>query len=512
MRSPTLRASFLRPGELVVDCFAGGGGASTGIEAAIGRSPDIAINHSRVAIAMHRRNHPATRHFCEDVWKVDPKKACEGRPVGLAWFSPDCRHFSKAKGSKPVSKKIRGLAWTVTRWARAVQPRVIVVENVEEFQTWGPLRDDSKPDPKRAGETFRAWLGQLRRCGYRIEFRLLTAADYGAPTTRRRLFLVARRDDAPIVWPAATHGRGRARGWRPAAEVIDWSLPCPSIFDRRRPLKPATLRRIAEGLRRYVLECPRPFIVGITHTKSGTGRVQDSLEPLRTITTAKGGEFALVSPTLIQTGYGERPGQAPRVPGLGKPLGTVVAGGSKHALVAAFLSKHYGGAVGQPVDHALGTVTAKDHHSLSFAFLTKFFGTSTGSSMSEPLPTVTAGGGKGGGHLAEVRAFVVKYYGTGGQTQDLFSPLHTVTSKARFGLVTIQGEQFEIADIGLRMLAPHELFAAQGFPADYEISVVDGKRLSKTEQIALAGNSVPPPVAEAIVAAQLGSDARAEVA
>lgn len=496
-RPPIIRASYGLPGELVVDNFAGGGGASTGIEAALGRPVDLAINHSPEAIAMHKANHPETKHFCENIWEVDPREACGSRPVGLAWFSPDCTNFSRAKGGKPVSKGIRALAWVVIRWARDVRPRVIVLENVEEFQTWGPLVND-RPDPERAGETFREWLGQLAGLGYAIEFRSLVAADYGTPTTRKRLFLIARRDGGNAVWPEPTHGKNRPNRWRPASEVIDWSLPCPSIFDRPRPLAEATQRRIAAGIRRFVIEAAEPFIVTLTHQGGERGRSVSA--PLPTVTAAHRGELALVSPTLIQTSWGERQGQAPRVPGLHKPLGTVVAGGAKHALVAAFLSKHFGGVVGHGVERPLGTVTARDHHALTTAWLTKFYGTATGSSCEAPMPTVTAGAW--GGHMAEVRAFLVKYYSTGSQQQDLLGPLHTVTSKARFGLVEIHGEQYVITDIGMRMLQPHELFAAQGFPDDYEIAPeFNGRPLTKTAQIALCGNAVCPQVAEAIVAA-----------
>ncbi len=515
-RSPLFRASF-DPGELVVDNFAGGGGTSTGIEAALGRSPDIAINHSPEAVAMHSANHPSTRHYCENILEVDPREACAGRPVGLAWFSPDCTHFSKAKGTKPLKKEIRGLADVVIRWARAVQPRVILLENVEEFQTWGPLNEHSRPDPAHAGEDFRRWLGELVACGYRVDFRVLTAADFGTPTTRKRLFLVARRDGQPIVWPEATHGKGRAEPWRPAAEVIDWSLPCPSIFDRPRSLAEATLWRIAEGLRRYVLEAADPFIIPLTH--QGDRRVHGIDEPLRTVTAAHRGELALVEPFIVRhghystiTGAGLREGCGAgtfRGQQLALPLATVCATNDKH-LVCPIVTKHYGGVVGHGVERPLGTVTAKDHHAVTSAFLTKFYGTSTGSPAQAPLPTVTAGGGRGGGHLAEVRAFLVKYYGTGGQLQGLQDPLHTITAKARFGLVTIRGEQYQLADIGMRMLQPHELFAAQGFPDDYEIAPeFEGRPLTKTAQIALAGNSVCPPVARALVEANVFSARRA---
>jgi DNA (cytosine-5)-methyltransferase 1 len=499
MRPPILRATFIRPDELVVDNFAGGGGASTGIEAALGRPVDMAINHSPEAIAMHKANHPNTRHFCENIWEVDPKEACGGRPVGLAWFSPDCTHFSRAKGSVPLKKEIRGLAWVVIRWARDVHPRIIILENVEEFQTWGPLTEDNRPDKSRTGETFREWCAALTDLGYIISFHTLVAADYGAPTTRKRLFLVARCDGVESAFPEKTHGVGREHRWIPASEIIDWSLACPSIFERSKPLKEATLRRIAAGIKRFVLESANPFVILLTHQGGDRGRSTD--EPMATITAAHRSELALISPTLITQGFGERVGQAPRVPGLDKPLGTVVAQGTKHALVAAFLAKHYGGVTGQTLERTIGTVTAVDHHSLATAFLTKFYGTSrAGCSCEEPVPTIT--GGAAGGHMAEVRAFLVKYYGTGGQLQDLFSPLHTVTNKARFGLVTVAGEQYEIADIGMRMLQPHELYAAQGFPDDYEICPeFNGKPLTKTAQVSLAGNSVCPPVAAALVQA-----------
>lgn len=497
-RPPLIRAAF--EGELVVDNFAGGGGASSGIEAALGRPVDLAINHDPKAIAMHRANHPGTRHFCENIWEVDPREACGSRPVGLAWFSPDCTHFSRAKGTQPVKKEIRALAWVVIRWAEAVRPRVIVLENVEEFQTWGPLLGD-RPDPARAGETFREWLGRLAELGYTIEYKSLVAADYGTPTSRKRLFLIARRDGAAIVWPDATHGRGRAIAWRPASEIIDWTLPCPSIFDRRRPLAEATLRRIAAGIRRYVVEAADPFVVKYHGGARSAARGQALDEPLRTVDTAN--RFALIEPFIVRhghystiTGAGLDRGRGPRragggAPGtfrgqpIGAPLGTVCATNDKH-LVSCLVTKHYARQIGQDARRPLGTVTARDHHSLTAARL-------------EPV---------GAGHREEVRAFLLKYYGADGrsQTQDLFGPLHTVTTRARFGLVLVRGELFEIADIGMRMLQPHELFAAQGFADDYQIAPeLDGKRLTKSDQIALAGNSVCPQVAAAIV----GETARA---
>ena len=512
-RPPLLRAFHALPDELVIDNFAGGGGASTGIEEALGRPVDLAVNHDPEAIAMHQANHPETKHFCESIWEVDPLEACGSRPVGLAWFSPDCTHFSRAKGTTPLKKEIRGLAWVVIRWAKAVRPRVIVLENVEEFQTWGPLGDDNRPDPSKAGETFREWLGDLTALGYRVEYRTLVAADFGAPTTRRRLFLVARCDSGPIVWPEETHGKGRSESWRPAADVIDWSLPCPSIFERQRPLAEATLQRIAAGIRRYVLEAAQPFIMPVTH--QGDRRVHGITEPLRTVTGAHRGELALIEPFIVRhghystiTGAGLREGCGAgtfRGQQLGLPLATVCATNDKH-LVVPYIAKHYGDpgrasgggrVIGQDIERPLGTVTARDHHALTAAFLTKFYGTSIGAPLEEPLPTVTGQGG----HLAEVRAFLAKFYGrsTGAS---LFDPMHTVTAKDRFALVMVHGEPYELVDIGMRMLQPHELFAAQGFPGHYQISPEhNGRPLTKTAQTRLAGNSVCPPVACAIVAA-----------
>ncbi len=510
MRPPLLRVSGIAPGELVVDNIAGGGGASSGIEAALGRPVDFAINHDPEALAMHRANHPQTKHFLEDVWAVDPKEACGSRPVGLAWFSPACTHFSRAKGAQnPKCAEIRGLAWVVIKWARAVAPRIIVLENVEEFQTWGPLDSEGHPIAAQAGETFREWLGELTALGYSVEFQSLVAADYGAPTTRRRLFLIARRDGRP-AWPAPTHGAGRQQPWRPAAEIIDWSLPCPSIFDRPRPLAEATQRRIARGIQRYVIESPSPFIIPLTH--QGDARVHSISEPVRTITGANRGELALVEPFVVRHGHYSTKTGAGLVEGRGagtfrgqplrSPLATVCATNDKH-LVCPVVVKHYGGVVGHGVDRTLGTVTAKDHHALATAFLTKFYGTSTGSDPRAPLPTVTAND-RGGGHLAEVRAFLMKYHGGSPRVGDLFDPLRTIDTANRFGLVVVHGVEYRIVDIGMRMLQPHELFAAQGFPEHYEIAPEhNGKPLTKTAQTRLAGNSVCPPAAEAIVRANM---------
>lgn len=494
----------LDTGPVIVDLFAGGGGASEGIRQATGRGPIVAINHCAAAIAMHAENHPETIHFQESVFDVRPQLAARGRAVDLLWASPDCTHFSRAKGGKPRSKEIRSLAWVMVDWAREVRPRVIAMENVPEFVTWGPLDDEGQPVKARAGETFREFVAALEGHGYTVAWRVLNAADYGTPTSRKRLFLVARCDGAPIVWPEPTHGPGRAAPWRTAAECIDWSIPVPSIFDRPRPLAEATQRRIAEGIRRYVLGAARPFIVQTGHQSGDGGKVRPVDAPLSTIVTKA--EHCLVSPTLIQTGYGEREGQAPRALDIGAPLGTIVAGGAKHALVAAFLAKHYGGVVGQGLDRPVGTVTAIDHHAVAAVFLDKLHGSArAGQPVDAPAPTVTAGGGRGGGHAGLVAAFLARYYGQGGQWSGLDAPLPTVTTLDRMALVTvsIDGEPYVLADIGMRMLQPRELARAQGFPDSY---VLTG---TKSEQVARLGNAVCPPVARAIVEAQLGVGGRA---
>ncbi len=518
--------------KLVVDLFAGGGGASTGIEQAIGRPVDIAINHDPEAVSVHQANHPQTQHYVSDVFEVDPRVVTGGRPVGLLWASPDCTFHSKARGGKPhrdrnKARRRRGLAWVVCRWARDVKPNVICLENVEEFQHWGPLNDDGQPCPERKGLTFRRWVAQLRNLGYAVEWRELRACDYGAPTIRKRLFVIARCDGVPIVWPVATHGPG-LRPHRTAAECIDWSIPCPSIFERPKPLAPATLRRIAHGIKRYVLEAAQPFIVPVTHQNDE--RVHSIDEPLRTVTTAKRGEFALVAPMFAGAGgpsYAGKPASA------ATPLGTVLAS-DRRALVTAFLAKHYTGAVGSDLRDPIGTVTAVDHHSLVApvlvgvggrtgqgqspayeagrpartvtskgdtalvaANLVKLRGTSSSASTAEPLHTISAGGQ----HHAEVRAFLTAYYGSD-QDTPLGEPMHTVTTKPRFGLVTVAGQQYEIADIGMRMLQPRELYRAQGFPDSYVIDRgADGRPMTKEAQVRMCGNSVAPPVACAIVRA-----------
>ncbi|WP_024609226.1 DNA cytosine methyltransferase [Pseudoalteromonas sp. TAB23] len=459
---------MLNKNEIVVDNFAGGGGASTGMELGLNRKVDIAINHDPAAIDMHKVNHPETKHYCESVWDVDPIEACAGRPVGLAWFSPDCKHFSRAKGAAPVNKTIRGLAWVVVRWAALVPMRVFMLENVEEFLTWGPVVEVSpgvfKPCKERKGETFNAFIKCMttglnvdhpawpeikealgddfpyhkleKGLGYKIEHKILTACDFGAPTTRKRFFLVGRKDGLSINWPNPTHGDG-LKPYLTAADIIDWSIPAKSIFNRTRPLAENTMKRIAKGIERYVLDAEQPFIVPsehalpfITeHANASNQRNMPADEPLRTICAqVKGGHFALVTSHII-----------------------------------------------------------------------KMRGDNVGHKTNEPLQTISAGGN----HFGEVQAFLIKYYGTS-TAQSINTPLDTVTTKDRFGLVTISGEKYQIADIGMRMLEPHELFAAMGFPENYQIAFDSkGKKNTKKNQVARCGNAVCPPIAQALVEANL---------
>lgn len=510
--------------ELIIDSFAGAGGVSIAIENVFGRSPDIAINHNKIALKTHAMNHPSTRHVQENIWKVSPLKVTQGQPVGLFWASPDCTHFSKAKGGKPVKQRRRGLANIVIKWAKETSPRVIGLENVQEFQTWGPvmiLRDasgkpilakDGKPqyipDKSRAGEYFRGWKASLASLGYQVEHRILNAADFGAPTTRERFFLIARRDGRAIRWPEPSHGPGRPLPWRSAAECIDFDEACPSIFDRKKPLADATLRRIALGVFRYVIEDQQRFIIKYHGEKRAGGfRGQGLGDPLQTVDTSN--RFGIVTPSIVQVNHG---GKGLRGQKVKKPLPTLTR---KHgfALVAPTLMtnytqhrgrkvkeplptqttkphhykvysllKHYTGVVGQPMRKPASTVTTKDHHALQAVHLTKFYNTTIGQAMGEPVPVVTSGGN----HLGMVAAFMVKYYGTGIGAH-LRYPLDTVTTKPRFAVVVVNvdGEEYVIADIGMRMLQPRELARAHDFPEDYFLLG------TKEQQVAMIGNSVP---------------------
>lgn len=575
-------------GELIVDNFAGGGGASTGIEMATGYSVDIAINHDPEAIKMHKANHPNTKHYCENVWAVDPVKACNGHPVALAWFSPDCKHFSKAKGGKPKDKFIRGLAWVACRWAGLVQPRVIMLENVEEFKTWGPLGRRHHPIKAKQGETFQKFVQQLTDLGYEVQFRELIAADYGAPTMRKRFFMIARCDGKPIVWPEPTHApadseevkAGLKKPYVGAYTQLDFSLPCPSIFDTSeeikekygiravRPLAQKTMDRIARGFIKFVLNNPKPFIIQCNHGgerrpndirepmptitgKHGYGivepymvqigqtgfakdRSKDVREPLTTIvsknehclieptlapymgtnttnhpggnckdpihTITTGNQQCLISPTLIQyhseTAKDEVRGQL-----IEEPIMTVDSS-NRYGLVASFLHKYYDGGykgAGETVENPLPTVTAWDHNSVVTANLIQMNNHCDGKDIRQPLPTITAGDG----HFGEVRAFLIKYYGQG-TGQDIKDPLDTVTAQDRFGLVTINGTDYQIVDIGLRMLEPRELYGCQGFPDDYIIDHdYTGKTYPRSEQVRRCGNAVCPPIPAALVRANL---------
>ena len=550
MRAGMRENSEMINGELIVDNFAGGGGASTGIEAATGYSVDIAVNHDPEAVRMHKANHPGTRHYCESVWAVNPVEACAGRPVALAWFSPDCKHFSKAKGGKPKDRNIRGLAWVALRWAGLVRPRVLILENVEEFKDWGPLNRRHRPVKKKKGETFRKFVGQLQALGYEVQSRELTAADYGAPTMRKRLFLIARSDGKPIVWPAPEYAprdseavkSGFLKPYKGAYTQIDFSRPCPSIFDTKqeiwekygiraqRPLAEKTMRRIARGLQKFVLENPEPFLIQIDHDggderrlknldyplptmtgKNGFGIVQpyimcnnennigrDIRDGLPVITT--GNRNFLIAPALIQY-HSETTDKGVRGQQAAAPIMTVDAS-NRYALVSAFIQKYFDGGykgAGADIKNPLPTVTARDHNSMCAVHLIQMNNHCDGRNITEPIPTITAGDG----HFGEVRAFLMKYYGQG-IGQNIKGPLGTVTANDRFGLVTVKGMDYAIVDIGLRMLEPRELYGCQGFPEDYIIDRDDtGKSYSRAEQVKRCGNAVCPPVAAALVRANL---------
>jgi DNA (cytosine-5)-methyltransferase 1 len=583
--------------KIIVDLFAGGGGMSTAFEMAFGRSPDIAINHNDDALSMHRINHPQTRHFVADVYEVCPHSVTQGRPVGWLHASPDCTHHSQAAGGQPRSKKIRGLAWVAFRWAGQVLPDVISLENVRQILKWGPLiakRDkatgrclkrlvetvDGKekvsfvvaypgervavqdqfliPDPKREGQTWRRFVAALEALGYEVKWSVRCAADAGGHTTRTRLFMIARRDGMPIVFPAAKYFRNPKKGqkrWKAAADCIDFSLPCQSIFERKRPLAPATMTRIARGVKKFVLDNAQPFIVPVTHqggpdrsysiddpfrtvtaahrgefaivapvltecANASTPRCMPADEPLRTICAqTKGGHHALISPVLIQAAHGEGKADGVKRWGAGckdasEPIGTITASGG-HAVAAALLVQTgYGEREGQApraldIEQPLGTVVGTGKHAVAAAYLMQAnggFNTTPGHAADEPMSTVTNSGSQQqlvvctlapeeeAGAL-RVAAFLMRYYGEGGQLSSLDDPMATITTKDRLALVTvtIAGTPYVIVDIGLRMLEPFELYRANDFPKSYIIDRGhDGRKFSKSAQVRMVGNSVDP--------------------
>jgi DNA (cytosine-5)-methyltransferase 1 len=612
--------------EIVVDFFCGGGGAGTGLEIGLGRAVTVAKNHSPAAISMHTVNHPAARHFTTDVFEGDPDTECGGRPVGWFHMSPDCTHHSQAAGGQPRKREIRNLSWIGLKWAGKKKPRVISLENVKQILQWGPLiakrckvtgrvvklggdiaepgevvpvhQQFLVPDPKRRGQTWAVFVAELKRLGYAVEWRVIRACDFGAPTSRERLFMIARCDGQPIVWPEPTHAKNPVKGqqkWKTAADCIDFSDLGKSIFGRKKDLAPATLRRVAKGMKKFVIDNPAPFIVPIANwsgeavqssdeplrtitswprggsfamaspviapaTHQGSVRVNDPMEPLPTVTCANRGELTLISPTLIQSGYGERPGQEPRVPGLDQPLGTVVAGGVKHALAAAHLVKFRFNDAGKALDEPLPTITSGGNYQraagaahamgISTVFMAQMnggFNTTFAKGMDEPLTTVTNTGSQqqlvsaslatlrrncigrgvdepvptmtaGAEHHAllhyklspehedgalRVAAFLISYYGTE-NISACDAPAPTITTKDRLAMVTVmvKGTPYVIVDICLRMLKPSELYKAQGFPADYVISHgADGKPFTKTQQVHMCGNSVSPPPMAALARA-----------
>ncbi len=460
--------------ELFVDNFAGGGGASTGIEAAIKRSVDIAINHDPDAIAMHKANHPNTKHYCEDVWEVSPKEACGDNPVALAWFSPDCKHFSRAKGGKPVDKNIRGLAWVAIKWAYEVRPRVLMLENVPEIQTWGPLGDDNKPIKERAGETFKGFIAVLsdglskehpafaemcsalnidinsdmadelsKGLGYTVEFKTEKSCDHGAPTTRTRFYMIARCDEKPIIWPEPTHApknselvkSGKCKPYISAAECIDWTIPGKSIFDRKKPLCEKTMKRIAKGFKKFVLDNPEPYIVDDKYV-----------------------------PYLIQY-HDETSEDEVRGQSVQDPIMTLDTS-NRYALIAPYIVTLRNNMTGQQVEEPISTITCKDHHEVVYAYL-------------------------------------IKYY-SGILASDVSKPIDTLTTMDRFALITVLGEEYYVKDIFMRFLEPREMFKMTGFPAEYKIDYdIDGNVISREKKVAKCGNAVTPPVATALVRANL---------
>ena len=543
--------------ELIVDLFAGGGGMSSAIEQACGLYPDIACNHDSDAISMHEANHPQTQHFQADVYELCPKAATKGRPVGLLHLSPDCTHHSQAAGGQPRNKATRSLSWVGKRWAGQAKPRVITLENVKEIQKWGPLvakrckktgrvlkldgtvaapgevvpvsNQHLVPNPKKQGQTWKRFVQCLREIGYQVEWRLLVAADFGAPTTRERLFMVARCDGQPIVWPEPTHSKTPEKGkkkWRSAAECIDFNNVGQSIINRKKPLADNTLKRIAKGIKKFVLDCPQPFIVPIAHF-NGSEPVHSGLEPLRTITaTPKGGSFAVSSPLLapvhVTAGHGEGKGATQRrghgTKAITDPCTTITASGGGQSVATAYIMQANGGfnvTVGKPMDEPMTTITVTgSQQQLVAMMIERQFGTATGADITQPLPTImTRGSGKCGfvgcelgeteQKALDVAQFLINYYGNG-DARDKALPMDTITTRDRLALVTvyIKGEPFYIVDITLRMLEPKELYKAQGFPDDYRITHGhDGRQFTKTAQVRMVGNSVSPPPAIALIKA-----------
>lgn len=566
--------------EIVVDFFCGGGGAGTGLEMGLGRPVTVAKNHNPAAISMHTANHPAARHYTTDVFEGDPDEECQGRPVGWFHMSPDCTHHSQAAGGQPRKREIRNLSWIGLKWGGKKKPRVISLENVKQILHWGPLiakRDKATgrvmkldgtvaapgervpvhqqflvPNPKRRGITWRRFVHLLEGMGYQVEWRIIKACDFGAPTSRERLFMIARCDGQPIVWPEPTHAKKPSKDqqkWRTAADCIDWTVPSKSIFGRKKALADATLRRVAKGMKKFVIDSPQPFIVPIANwsgelaqsadeplrtvtswprggsfamaspvilpaTHQGADRVNDPAEPLPTVTAANRGELMMASPMMVGTGGPSFSGKP--VPA-DQPVGTLLTQNHR-ALVAAFIEQANGGFNTTPAkgaDEPMSTVTnTGSQQRLATASLATLRRNCIGRAIDEPVPTMTAGAE----HHAllkytlspeheegalRVAAFLVSYYGAS-HASDANEPLPTITTKDRLALVTVyvKGTPYVIVDICLRMLQPHELYRAQGFPASYIIDKgADGKPFTKTEQVHMCGNSVSPPPMAALARA-----------
>lgn len=514
--------------EIIVDNFAGGGGASTGMELALGYSPHIAINHDKAAIAMHKVNHPDTEHYCGSVWDANPRELVRGRPVGLVWFSPDCKHFSKAKGGKPVEKEIRGLAWVAVRWAATVKPRVIILENVEEFTTWGPLTKDGYPDKQKKGKTFKSFVNAFKRLGYDVEWKELLACDYGAPTSRNRFFLIARNDGRAIVWPKPTHGNpeseefksGSLKPWHPAAEIIDWTIPATSIFDTSeeikekygvravRPLADNTLSRIARGIQKFIIEDPNPFVMPFTITNSNFDRSEDIQAFIDAYMNKS--NSGLLTPFIArigQTGYAKDRLQYR----ITDPL-TTITSKAEHLLITPILGVNTSGHPGSSALEPLRTITTGTQHMLIYPTLAKsdtqpvhetlvathiikMRGKNIGQPLKKPIQTITAGGT----HFGKVQTFLQRYY-----ESCVAKGQNPTFDKKKLGLVNIRGVEYRIIDIRMRMLKSRELFRGQGFPEEYIIDRdLNGKKISESDQVARCGNAVPPPFAKVLVQANV---------